>query len=449
MKQQHTKDKMTRREFIGRAAVTAAAFSVVPSRVIGKDAPSGKLNVAGIGAGGMGKGNIDKCKHENIIALCDVDWKRADETFKKFPDVKKFWDFRVMLEEMGDKIDAVIVATPDHTHATAAMAAMKKGKHVYVQKPLTRTVYEARVLTEAARKYKVKTQMGNQGHSNNGLRLLCEWIWDGAIGDIQEVHAWTNRPIWPQGIDKPKEVMEPPKTLNWDLWLGPSPERAYNPCYAPFKWRGWWDFGSGALGDMACHILDPAVFSLKLKYPVAVEACATEVNEQTFPLASIIRYDFPAREGMPPVRVHWYDGGMLPPRPLQMESEKKFPNSTKSVIFVGSKGILCCGDYGGSPRLIPEAKMQAYIKKGLPPKTIPRIKGNHEQNWLDACKGKVDQACSNFDYAGPFTEFVVMGNLALRHLNQRLEWDGPNMKFTNNDEANKYIKLPYRSGWTL
>jgi len=448
MKETKANGKMTRREFIGRAAVTAAAFSVVPSKVIGKDAPSGKLNVAGIGAGGMGKGNIDKCKHENIIALCDVDWQRADETFKKFPDVKKYRDFRIMLDEMGDQIDAVIVATPDHTHATAAMAAMKKGKHVYVQKPLTRTVHEARVLTEAARKYKVKTQMGNQGHSGGGVRMLCEWIWDGAIGDVHEVHTWTNRPIWPQGIDRPKEKMDIPETLDWDLWLGPSPERPYHECYAPFKWRGWWDFGCGALGDMACHILDAAVFSLKLKYPVAVEASATEVNKETFPLASIIRYDFPAREGMPPVRVHWYDGGMLPPRPLQMESGDKFKEQTVSSIFVGSKGIITCGVYGSDPRLVPSAKMREY-NKHLPPKTIPRIKGSHEQNWLDACKGKVDQACSNFDYAGPFTEFVVMGNLALRHLNQRLEWDGPNMKFTNNEEANKYIKLPYRSGWTL
>jgi len=439
---------MTRREFIGRATATAAAFSVVPSRVFGKDAPSGKLNIAAVGSGGMGGNNIKKCKNENIVALCDVDWQRADKTFKMFPDAKKYWDFRVMLEEMGDKIDAVIVATPDHVHATAAMAAMKKHKHVYVQKPLTRTVYEARMLTEAAHKYNVKTQMGNQGHSGDGVRMLCEWIWAGAIGDVHEVHAWTNRPIWPQGIDKPKEVMEPPKTLNWDLWLGPSPERAYNPCYAPFKWRGWWDFGCGALGDMACHILDAPVWALKLKYPVAVEASATKVNDETFPLASIIRYDFPAREGMPPVRVHWYDGGLLPPRPLVMESADRFKQDDKSVIFVGSKGILTCGAYGDNPRLVPSAKMKAY-NKHLPPKTIPRIQGSHEQNWIDACKGKVDQADSNFDYSGPFTEFVVMGNLALKRLGQRLEWDGANMKFTNDEEANKYVNLPYRSGWTL
>ena len=438
-------DRLTRRDFM-KGAAAAAAFAVVPGRVLGANAPSGKLNIAAVGSGGMGGGNINGCKHENIIALCDADWAKADGTFKQFPNAKKFWDCRKMLDEMGDKIDAVIVATPDHFHTVAAMAAIKKRKHVYVQKPLTRTVYEARMLTEAARKYKVKTQMGNQGHSREGVRLICEWIWDGAIGEVREVHAWTNRPVWPQGIGRPTETPPVPKTLNWDIWVGPSPMRPYHPAYLPFKWRGWWDFGCGALGDMACHVLDPVVWALKLKYPIAVQADATEVNNETFPKASTVKYDFPARSGMPPVRVTWYDGGRKPPRPAALEAGRKLDQASSNVLFIGSKGVLRCGEYGDSPRLIPESKMKAYKR---PPKTLPRVNGSHEQNWIDACKGKLDQACSYFDYSGPFTEFVVMGNLALRRLGKRLEWDGKNMRFTNDDEANKYVNLPYRSGWSL
>jgi len=438
--------KISRRDFMGSAAAVVAAFTIVPRRVLGGSGnkpPSEKLNIAGIGAGGMGASNINACSDsgENIVALCDVDDERAKDTFNRYPKARKWKDFRKMLDEQKD-IDAVIVATPDHTHAVAAMAAMRRGKHVYVQKPMTHTVYEARMLTEAARKYKVATQMGNQGHSGEGVRLICEWIWDGAIGPVREVQAWTNRPIWPQGIDRPSDTPPVPPTLDWDLWVGPSPMRPYNSCYLPFAWRGWWDFGCGALGDMACHLLDPVFSALKLKYPISVESCATKVNNETFPLASIVRYEFPARGDMPPVKLHWYDGGMKPPRPDELERGRQMT----SVIFIGDKGKLMCGEYGDNPRLIPETKMKEYKR---PPETLPRIEGgHHEQNWIRACKGG-EPACSNFDYSGPFTEAVVMGNLAIHRLGAKLLWDGENMKVTNDEEANKYVKQPCREGWSL
>jgi len=465
--------KISRRDFIGSAA-TAAAFTIVPRSVLGgpgNTAPSDKLNIAGVGIGGMGQDNIRACAGENIVALCDVDWNFAAKVFEQYPNARKWKDYRKMLDEQKD-IDAVIVATPDHTHAVVTMEAMKRGKHVYVQKPLTRTVWEARMLTEAARKYKVTTQMGNQGHSGEGVRLICEWIWDGAIGDVKEVHAWTNRPIWPQDIDRPKETPPVPKTLDWDLWLGPAPHRPYHPAYLPRTWRGWWDFGCGALGDMACHVLDPVFWALKLSYPSSVEACATmhigtepgsdwkvrkvpdsdwgqpEVSTETFPLASIVRYEFPAREGMPAVKLHWYDGGLKPPRPDALEPDRRLEQADSNVLFIGTKGILRCGENGDSPRLIPEKSMKEYE---IPPKTLPRVEGGkegHEQNWIRACKGD-EPACSNFDYSGPLTEAVVMGNIAIRRLGKKLYWDGENMKVTNDDEANTYVNMPYREGWSL
>ena len=461
IEQQHR--KMSRRDFIGGAAAVAA-FTIVPRYVLGGPRnvpPSEKLNIAGVGVGGMGKNNVDKCKNENIVALCDVDDGYAGGVYNKYPKARKWQDFRKMLDRQKD-IDAVIVATPDHTHAVAAMAAMKRRKHVYVQKPLTRTVYEARMLTEAARKDKVATQMGNQGHAGEGVRLICEWIWDGAIGPVREVNAWTNRPIWPQGIvDRPKEMPPVPKTLDWDLWLGPAPYRPYHPCYSPRYWRGWWDFGCGALGDMACHLLDPVFSALKLGYPASVEASSSVylrtvvdkndwgkvvVNKETYPKASIVRYEFPARGDMPPVKLNWYDGGMKPPRPDELEPGLRMT----SVTFIGDKGKLMCGEYGDHPRLIPQSKMDEY-KEHLPAKTLPRVKGGqggHEQNWIEACKGG-PPACSNFDYSGPMTEAVVMGNLAIRRLGKKLLWDGKNMKVTNDDEANRYVNEPYRKGWSL
>ncbi len=438
--------KITRRKFIGSAAGAVAAFTIVPRHVLGgpgNTPPSEKLNIAAIGAGGRGGRVIDACAGENIVALCDVDEERGAESFCKYPNAKRYRDFRKMLDKEKN-IDAVIVATPDHTHAVAAMQAMRMGKHIYCEKPMTRTIYEARKLTEAARKYKVTTQMGNQGHSGEGVRLMCEWIWDGAIGPIREVHAWTNRPIWPQGIDRPKETPPMPSTLDWDLWLGPAPHRPYHPCYLPFNWRGWWDFGAGALGDMACHILDPVYAALKLGYPTSVEASSTKMNSETYPVASIIHYYFPARGQMPPVKLTWYDGGLMPPRPEELEPGRQMGDKNGGVLFAGDKGKIMCACYGRGPRIIPETKMQAYKR---PSKTIPRITASHEQNWIDACKGG-DPACSNFDYAGPLTEIVLLGNLAIR-AGEKLQWDGPNIKVTNVPQANEYLHSQYREGWTL
>ncbi|MBN1359848.1 MAG: Gfo/Idh/MocA family oxidoreductase [Sedimentisphaerales bacterium] len=450
--------RLTRRDFIGSAAAVAA-FTVVPRHVLGgagNTAPSNKLNIAGVGVGGMGQNNIANCADENIVALCDVDSKYAAPVFEKYPNARKWTDFRKMLDEQKD-IDAVVIATPDHLHTVVAMAAMQRGKHVYVQKPLTRSVWEARMLTEAARKYKVQTQMGNQGHSSEEVRLICEWIQDSAIGDVREVHCWTNRPVWPQGIGRPEGTPPVPETLDWDLWVGPSPMRPYNPAYLPFNWRAWIDFGAGALGDMGCHVMDAAFWALKLKYPTSVEASHSwEVkqmwtrfdNKETYPSAEVVHYQFPAREGMPPVKLHWYDGGILPQRPDDLEPERKIPES--GTIFVGDKGKLMCGTYSENPRIFPESKMRAYLQN-RPPRTIRRVEGGpdgHEKDWINACKGG-PAASSNFDYAGPFTETVVMGNLAVLNPDKLLEWDGENMRMTNDETANGFVKPQYREGWTL
>ncbi len=476
MKEQKS-GQISRRDFMGGAAA-AMAFAIIPGCVPRRrpvyTPPSEKLNVAGVGIGGMGRRNLleiagfelneekeyvpKEQPGENIVALCDVDDEFAAEVYELFPKAKKYRDFRKMLEKQKD-IDAVVIATPDHTHAVIAMAAMQLGKHVYVQKPLTHSIYEARMLTKAARKYKVATQMGNQGHSGEGARLICEWIADGAIGQVREVHAWTNRPIWPQGIDRPKDTPPVPKTLDWDLWLGPAPKRPYHPLYHPRFWRGWWDFGNGALGDMACHVLDPVFWALKLENPTSVEACVShysymvegkawgQIDEvrDSYPRASIVRYEFAASEGRGPLKLTWYDGGLKPARPDELEPGRPLEQSKSNALIIGDKGIIRHGEYGDSPRIIPEAKMKAYK---LPPKTIPRIEGSHEQNWVEACKGG-KAACSNFDYSGPFTEMVLLGNIALRYPGERLEWDSKKMKVTNLPQANEYVHHHYRAGWTL
>jgi predicted dehydrogenase len=452
-------ETVTRRGFVGSVAAAAAGVTIVPRHVLGGPgyvAPSDKLGIAGVGAGGMGANNIQRCSHENIVALCDVDEERAAKTFSAHPTVPKYKDFRVMLEKQKD-IDAVIVATPDHAHALVAMMAIKMKKHVYVQKPMTRTVGEARKLTEAARQYGVASQMGNQGRSGDGQRLLCEWIWDGAIGPVREVHSFTNRPVWPgQGIaTRPVDSPPVPNTLDWNLWLAGSPFRPYHPSYAPHDWRAWQQFGAGALGDMACHIMDAPFVALKLKYPTAVQACIAEQvlerwkrveNHETFPNASIIRYYFPEREGMPPVKLTWYDGGMLPERPPELEPERDMNfGDGGGTIFVGDKGKIVCGTYGDSPRLIPESKMREYTR---PAKTLTRVVGTHEQNWLDACKGG-PKAVSNFDYSGPLTEMVVMGNLAILFPGRKLDWDGEKMMVTNHPPANDLVMAKYREGYSL
>ena len=442
---------LSRREFLSQSAASAMAFTFVPSHVFGANE---RLNIAAIGSGGMGGSNINAVASQNIVALCDVDDNRAAGAYKKFPDARTFRDFRIMLDTMDKQIDAVIVATPDHTHAVAAMDAMKRGKHVYVQKPLTRTVYEARMLTEAARKYGVVSQMGNQGASGEGVRSVCEWIWDGAIGHVREVHAWTNRPVWPQGIDRPEETHPVPENLDWDLWIGPSPFRPYHPTYHPFSWRAWQDFGTGALGDMACHMLDPVFKALKLKYPVSVEGSVAmrckqmwrpTMSTETYPDASMIHYQFPQRGDMPPVKLSWYDGGLMPRTPDELEEGRGMGDRDGGVLFVGDDGKLMCGCYGRDPQLIPRDKMDAYKQ---PEKSIPRIEMGHEMHWVECCKNGGTPS-STFDYAGPFTESIVMGNLATRFPNRKILWDGDAMEVTNLPEANEVINPPYREGWSL
>jgi predicted dehydrogenase len=451
-----------RRTFLASAAAVTAGFTIVPRHVLGGQgttAPSDKLNIAAVGVGGMGKSNLKNCADEAIVALCDVDWALSEPVFALYPDAKRYKDYRAMLEEVPN-IDAVIVATPDHSHAVVAMAAMAKKKHVYVQKPLTHSVSEARLLTETARKQGVMTQMGNQGHSGEGIRLICEWVWDGAIGKIHEAHAWTNRPVWPSGIeiDRPTETPEIPKDLDWDLWIGPAKLRPYNPAYHPAKWRGWWDFGTGSLGDMGCHIVDPLFWALKLKYPVSVEANIstywqaffekTEPKNEAFPRSTIVRFNFPAREKMPPVTVTWWDGGLMPARPARLEPGRRMGNEDGGILLVGEKGSIMAGCYGESPRLVPESDMKKYKR---PKKTIERIPeglDGHEKDWIRACKtGK--PASSSFDYSGPLSEMVLMGNLAVRFPDRELMWNGEAMEVTNDKDANAYVRREYREGWHL
>ena len=449
-----------RRTFLASTAVAAAGFTIVPRHVLGGQgvtAPSDKLNIAAVGVGGMGKNNVGKCETENIVALCDVDFELADPVFKKYPNAKTYRDFRVMLDEQKD-IDAVIIATPDHSHAVVAMAAMQRKKHVYVQKPLTHSVAEARLLTEAARKYGVVTQMGNQGHSGEGLRLLCEWVWDGGIGPVREAHAWTNRPVWPSGVEvqRPKETPEVPKDLDWDLWIGPAPMRPYHPTYHPAKWRAWWDFGTGSLGDMACHIVDPLFAALKLKYPTSVEANISrywqaffeqaEPKNEMYPRSTIIRFAFPAREGLPALDLTWWDGGLMPQRPAGMDPSFKMGDNDGGILLIGENATIMAGCYGESPRIVPESRRRQFKRPARRLERIPEGPDGHEQDWIRACKGGAP-AGSNFDYSGPLTEMVLMGNLAVRFPDRQLLWNGEAMEVTNDKDANAYVKREYRDGW--
>ena len=437
--------RLSRRNFV-QSAAAVAAFTIVPRYVLGGARivpPSEKLNIAGIGIGGRGEGDLDEVGSENIVALCDVDKNYAGRAFKKYPNAKAYTDFRTMLEKEDKNIDAVVIATPDHTHAIITMMAIKMGKHVYCEKPLTHSIYEARMVTEAARAARVATQMGNQGQATEEHRLLCELISDGAIGRVREVHSWCNRPISPRGIERPKDTPPVPEGLSWDLWLGPAPERPYHPSYHPFSWRGWWDFGTGVLGDIGCHQLSPIFKALKLGYPTSVEASTSGVNSETAPLASIVRYEFPARGDLPPVTLSWYDGGLMPARPPELEEGRRM-GEVDDNLLVGDKGRIL------GHRLIPESKMQEYKK---PPKTLPRSPGHH-QEWINACKGGAP-AGSNFDVAGPLAEVVLLGNIAIRMYQKlyekgvKLYYDGPNMKITNLPEANEYIRSEYRKGWSL
>ncbi|EGK02236.1 MULTISPECIES: Gfo/Idh/MocA family protein [Dysgonomonas] len=430
---------ISRRKFLSTGAKAAIGLTIIPSTVLGKNfghvAPSDKLNIAAVGIGGMGHANIKQVeKTENIVALCDVDWRYAKGVFDRFPDAKKYWDFRKMYDEMGKSIDAVIVATADHTHAIVSADAMTMGKHVYCQKPLTHTVYESRLLTNLAKKHKVATQMGNQGSSAEGVNLVCEWIWNGEIGEITKVEAFTDRPIWPQGLNAPEKVDKIPSTLNWDLFTGPAKMRPYNALYTPWNWRGWWDYGTGALGDMACHILHPVFKGLKLGYPTSAQGSSTMLLQDCAPQAQYVKLVFPARDNMPKVsmpevEVHWYDGGLKPNLPAGWPDGKNMNDAGGGVIFHGTKDTLICGCYGVNPWLLSGRKPNA-------PKVCRRVETSHEMDWVRACKEDASSrvlTASDFSEAGPFNEMVVMGVLAVRlqNLNKELRWDGQNMKFTN------------------
>lgn len=448
----NSSEKLNRRNFIGKSSVALAGFTIVPSHVIsglGYKAPSDKLNIAGIGVGGKGRSLMNDAAAENLVALCDIDWNdRVKAVFDTYKRAKRYKDYREMLDKQKD-IDAVMIATPDHTHAVISMEAIKRGKHVYTEKPLTRTILESRTLTEAARKYKVATQMGNQHQADEPSRRLREMIWDGVIGPVHEVHVWTDRPnrkflgtYWPQGITRPEDTPPVPDTLDWDLFVGPAPMRPYHPAYHPFKWRGWLDFGTGALGDIGCHRFDPVFRALKLKYPTSVEAASTFVNNETYPQGSIVYYKFPAREDMPPVTLIWYDGGLRPPVFAEMEEGDSMGYG--GTLFIGSKGKIL------GNKIYPKELRESY---NPPEPYIPSSPGHFEE-WVIAGKGG-EPAGSNFDWAGPLTETVLLGNIALQpELKEKissspLRFDPEKLTFTNMPEADKFLHYEYRNGWKL
>jgi predicted dehydrogenase len=453
-----SKSKRSRRDFLATSAGLALGFTLVPRHVLGgqgQTPPSERINVAGIGCGGMGGGDIATVARlgANMVALCDVDEARAAGTFNAHSKARRYKDFREMIDKEAKNIDAVTVGTPDHIHAVAAMAAIRAGKHVYVQKPLTHTLFECRELTKAAKKAGVITSMGNQGHASEGSRLTNEWIAAGIIGDVREVHVWSDRAgkLWKQGIGRPAESQPVPSTLDWNLWLGPIAERPYHSAYAPVGWRGWWDFGTGALGDMGCHIIDHPVWALKLGAPTSVEARATldgtlldgnKLNFETYPVAAIIYYEFPARGNLPPVKMTWYDGGLMPAAPAELAAGQRLPDN--GVLYVGSKGKMYHSSHGGMPQLLPGELTEAA--KAVP-RTMERSPGHYEE-WVSGCKsGK--QPVASFEYSGPMTETVLLGVLSLRSPGTRLEWDGENQKVKNAPQLNQYVHTEYRKGWTL
>lgn len=435
----------TRRSFVKKSVAAGVGFTIVPSYTIsglGHKAPSDKLNIVGIGVGGKGYNNLMAMNSENIIGLCDIDWNYSQRCFNEFPKAKKYYDWRKMYDELGKSMDAVVVATADHTHAIIASTAMTLNKHVYCQKPLTHSVYESRLLTKLAEKYPIATQMGNQGNSGDGVRQTCEWIWNGEIGEVLEAHAWTDRPIWPQGLERPKETMQVPNNFNWEMFIGPATMRPYHEIYTPWNWRGWWDFGTGAFGDMACHVMDPIYRALKLKYPVSISGSSTTVNTESAPQGEKVRFDFPAREDMkdlkmPAVSVHWYDGGFLPDRPLLLpDGEPLIRDGLGGCMFIGTKDTLICDCGGFNPRLLSGRIPNVQTSLRRIPGAVGYIDGPHEQDWIRACKeSKANrvEGSANFAYSGPFNEMVLLGVLAIRlkGLHKTLKWDGPNMRFTN------------------
>ncbi len=441
---------LSRRNLLKQSAVFGA-FTIVPRFVLGgtdQAPPSQKLNIAVVGVGGKGYSDAESVASQNIVALCDVDDECGRRAYNRFPKAARYRDYRVMLEKEKN-IDAVVVATPDHTHALISLTAMKMGKHVYCQKPLTHTVEEAQLMSSVAAEMKVATQMGNQGQAEEHTRLIQEFIADGAIGPVREVHVWTDRPMqgtfgvyWPQGMERPGDRPTVPGHIDWDLWLGPAPVRPYHPAYHPFRWRGWWDFGTGALGDIGCHAMDSVFRALKLGYPLSVQASCSRVNAESYPTASMVTYEFGPRGDMPPVKLTWYDGGLKPTRPDELEPGRRMGDN--GTLYIGEKGKILDG------HLIPESKMKEYTQ---PAKTLPRSTGHYEE-WIEACKGG-KPAGSNFDIAGPLTEVVLLGNIALRVelreqlMKQKLLWDAEKREFSNLPQANAFLKKSYRDGFSI
>lgn len=461
---------MDRRKFLKSSAI-GAGLMVLPSYVAGQSktqmAPSSRVNIAIVGVGGRGWAHVDALKDENIVALCDVNMHQFEEMRRDTRDSRAqaniaildgiegkgarwFMDYREMFAEMGDEIDAVVITTPDHMHFPVAMSAVNLGKHVYCEKPLTHVVGESRMLAEAAKKAGVITQMGNQGHSYDGARLIREWVQAGVIGAVREIHSWTNRPIWPQGMhslpDHSTAIPVIPKGLDWNLWLGIAGERAYDPAFVPFKWRGWWEYGTGAIGDMACHVMDGAYWGLDLLYPTSVEAvAATPVSDLSPPEASMLRYEFPARGSMPEVTYTWYDGGLLPPVP-DMLDERPSKGDGSGTFIVGEEGVILTDTYSRSAQILPSQKM-IELRPRFPERTLRRIKGSHQMEWVNAIR-EGRQATSDFSYAGPFTETALLGTVALR-AGKKIEFDAKAMKVTNLEEANQYLTKEYPKGWIL
>jgi len=480
------KEDNPRRDFIKKSAAALAGFYIVPRHVIGGPgfkAPSDKLRIAGIGVGGKGYSDIKSfydSGNADIAFLCDVDDKRAERSVKEHPKAKYYRDYREMLEKEHNNFDAVSVSTPDHNHAVQAMAAMQLGKHVYVQKPLTHDIYEARMLTEAAEKYKVVTQMGNQGASGDGVRQMREWYDAGLIGEAKKVYCWTDRPVWPQGVPWPANSRKKaPSHLDWDLWLGTAPEKAYVENIHPFNWRGWWDYGTGALGDMACHIMEPPFRVLGLGYPSEAECSVGSVYTGEFirgyfpescPPSSHVTLRF-KRDGMEDLEFHWMDGGIQPTRPEELGPNEIMGDGGNGVIIEGTRGKMMCSTYGVDPKLLPTSLNESI---NVAPK-LPRVEGGipgHYAQWVNACiaghgSKQFDELSAPFSISGPLTESVLMGNLAIRSQdirvpraddpnsfdypgrNIKLIWDGANMKVTNFDMANQFVKREYRNGWTL
>ncbi|MGB2664891.1 MAG: Gfo/Idh/MocA family oxidoreductase [Candidatus Acidiferrum sp.] len=516
MNAKDSKDEVSRRSFIRNAAVTGAAVSIVPRHVLGRGftPPSDKFNVACVGVGGMGRSNLINLASQNIVALCDVDWGYTDKNLSRLdtdisnlqahidhpdaapatgkpapkidpekskerldnilhlkndliPKAKRYSDYRKMLDQQKD-IDGVVIATPDHMHATIALACMDVGKHVYVQKPLCWSVDEARRLSKRAAETKLATQMGNQGRSLDDTRTAVEYIWSGAIGEVREIHVWTDRPVgfWPQGVPRPKAAVEPldalkwdqsgvdarlaaamagnypvPETLSWDLFLGVGPEVPYHPIYHPFNWRGWTDWGCGAIGDMGAHLLDVSMWALNLGLPTSIETVSTPFNGASYPSGELIFYEFPARGSMPPVKLTWYDGGLMPQKPEELGDEELIKEG--GAIIVGSKGKLMHNTYGAHPRLLPQSLQESA---GKPPEKLARIPGEaHELNWVDAAKGK-GETDSPFSYAAKLSEVMLLGVVALR-AGRKINYDGANMRITNVPDANQYLTRQYRQGW--